>query len=91
MFKKGDISLNMIILAIIALLVLVIIAAVFTGRLAIFNLGISDCLKIKNAECEPISCDAGYVEDRTSKCIQDGKPTNEVCCLPQDYSEMTGY
>ena len=89
MFKKGDISLNMIIIAIIALLVLVIIAAVFTGRLAIFNVGVSDCFKIKGAACHDIECKAGYVEDKSSRCLTDidkKADPDKHCCIPQDYS-----
>ncbi|MFH1439781.1 MAG: hypothetical protein ABIG89_04390 [Candidatus Woesearchaeota archaeon] len=86
--KKGDISLNMIIIAIIALLVLVIIAAIFTGRLALFNIGVSDCEKVKGAVCD-FSCGDGYVEDKVSSCIDhDTKKVNKDmhCCIPQDYS-----
>lgn len=91
MFKKGDLSLNMIIIAIIALLVLVIIAAVFTGRLALFNIGISDCKKVKGAECfDGSECMEGYVQDKTSKCLTSENKVNpyQVCCLPQDFSEI---
>lgn len=89
MFKKGDLSLNMIIVAIIALLVLVIIAAIFTGRLALFNIGISDCLKVKGAQCM-FECGDGYVQDKTSKCLTEEKKVdpNQVCCIPQDFTEI---
>jgi len=94
MFKKGDLSLNMIIIAIIALLVLVIIAAVFTGRIAIFNLGISDCkTKFQNAQCL-FECGDGFVLDSTSKCIDsDSKKAdpNLHCCIPQDISQIEDY
>jgi hypothetical protein len=91
MSKKGDISLNMIIIAIIALLVLVIIAAVFTGRLALFNVGISDCKSIKNAQCL-FECGDGYVNNPTGKCLVDGKSDPGMeCCIPQDYSEIEEY
>ncbi|MBT4540285.1 hypothetical protein HOC35_02120 [Candidatus Woesearchaeota archaeon] len=91
MFKKGDISLNMIIIAIIALLVLVIIAAVFTGRLAMFNVGISDCNSIKNAQCI-FECGDGFVAHPTGKCLDDGKKVPDVkCCIPVDYSEIDEY
>jgi competence protein ComGC len=42
MLKKGDLSINIIIIAIIALLVLVVIFAIFTGRMSIFNRGLED-------------------------------------------------
>ena len=35
--KKGDLSLNLIIVAIVALIVLVVIVTIFTGKLGIFR------------------------------------------------------
>ena len=89
MNKKGDLSLNMIIIAIIALLVLVVIAAIFTGRLAVWNVGVSDCKTIKNAQCL-FECGDGYVEHSTGKCLTEDKKTdpNLHCCLQQDYTAI---
>jgi hypothetical protein len=38
--KKGDLSINIIIVAAIALIVLVVMVAVFTGRISLFGIGV---------------------------------------------------
>jgi uncharacterized protein (UPF0333 family) len=42
MSKKGDMSINVIIVAAIALVVLIVLIAIFTGKIGIFNRGASD-------------------------------------------------
>ncbi len=39
--KKGDLSLNVIIVAAIALIVLVVLVVIFTGRISVFSQGVS--------------------------------------------------
>ncbi len=80
--RKGQgISLDVIIVAAIALLVLVILAFIFTGRIALFSKGLNDCKEMKNAQCE-FECPSGYVEYPTRTCYDSsGEATDEMCCV----------
>ncbi|MBI5392581.1 hypothetical protein HZA96_01810 [Candidatus Woesearchaeota archaeon] len=50
-YKKADLSINVIIITIIAIVVLIVITYIFTGRLAIFNKKISECQAVQGAFC----------------------------------------
>lgn len=94
--KKADLSLNIIIVAIIALLVMVVLAFIFTGRMQIFSIGINDCAKIVGAQClygqgPPNECGTGYVEYPSAKCLTPDKKSADPtlhCCLPQGVEEF---
>ena len=61
MNKKGQgISINVVIIAVLALIVLVVLAVIFTGRIAIFDKGVSAAgkaelvsMKIQYGDCQP--------------------------------------
>ncbi len=79
--KAQGISLNVIIVAAIALLVLVILAFVFTGRIALFSKGISDCDEMQNTVCD-YECPTNYIQYPTRVCYDgSGEKTDEVCCV----------
>jgi len=87
--KKADLSVNVIIVTIIALIVLIILTFVFTGRLTLFNQKISDCKAIAGNECEDKSpgCnfDEGFVEEPSKVCLKQGTKeieSEKVCCMP---------
>ena len=87
MKKAQGISINVIIVTIIALLVLVILAAIFTGKLTLFNRQVNDCGTLNKATCElGDDCSSkgpGYIKHPTHICY-DGKDVDEdsVCCIP---------
>lgn len=76
MNTKGDISMNMIIMAVIALLVLAIIAFL------IFRSGgdvqeATQCVNLGNSQCLPSSCGGDFpIRNLAGSCDIDG----EVCC-----------
>ena len=76
--KAQGLSLNMVIVAAIALVVLVVIVLIFTGRLNIFAGTVGDCTAKANQQCKPgATCDASAGETKTTdKC-----PAGNVCCL----------
>ncbi len=87
MKKKADLSINIIIVTIIALVVLIVLTFVFTGRLTLFNKGLSDCAKIKDSSCTMgIKCDSGYIQHPTAVCLDSSNAVdkNNVCCFKQD-------
>ena len=82
--KKGQgLFINVIIIAAIALAVLVILFAIFTGRLGGFNKGLDTCSNLGGAcsdGCDP-STERQYTAGRTS-CESDDDPGAELCCIP---------
>lgn len=86
-FKKAQgLSLNMIIVAAIALLVLVVIYAIFTGRLGLFSSTLDNCETVAGGDCsQGSSCLPGYRQDRTKVCYDDAKQTLQgiACCVPE--------
>jgi len=80
--KAQGISLNTIIIAAIALLVLVILSVIFMGRMGIFTRNSNDCLK-QNGVCSDRVCDDGYMVHPSAVCYgSDGKPDEYmVCCV----------
>ncbi len=94
MKKKGQgISLETIIVAAIVLVVLVVLWAIFTGRLSLFSKGLDDQTKgpvcekktfgldtIATADVKPVaySCPKDY---RTEAGVFSNVKANEVCCV----------
>jgi uncharacterized membrane protein YqiK len=77
--KKGQgLSLNTIIIAAIALLVLVVLVMIFTGRMSVFTGGVSGCVNqggkcMGNTECNT----APGTKITASGCTTAG----EICCV----------
>lgn len=75
MDKKGQgLSLNTIIIAALALIVLVVIVMIFTGRIGIFSTGVQGAgdselatLKISYGTCHPSSVQESTFKDKMSK------------------------
>ena len=78
--KAQGLSMNVIIVAAIALLVLVVIVAIFSGRMGIFNRDLTDQAKnectSKGGECLD-TCGDGYVQSFGMTCEGAGK----ICCM----------
>ena len=78
--KAQGISINVIIIAAIALAVLVILFAIFTGRLGKFSKGLESCENLGGdcrSDCDPTQY-RQYQAGRTS-CSETDQP---LCCLP---------
>jgi len=80
MKKAQGISMNVIVIAALALLVLVIVALVTTGRLGIFSRGVNDC-KNQGGVCRT-SCLEGETEYSGVSCPDTDEGLAQVCCLP---------
>ena len=81
--KGQGISLNIIVVAAIALLVLVILSVVFVGRLGLFGKAAADCTQ-KGGECKAGFVCTGtngdkYVKFTDGHCDSSNGP--QVCCL----------
>ena len=89
MKKAQSISINTIIVAAIALIVLVVLIAIFTGRLGDFNIGLGQITGDTNKDCSEIN--PAYTPRTLSECqgIQGAQnirskdapgSTDMVCC-----------
>ena len=78
--KAQGISMNVIIIAAIALIVLIILVSIFSGRMGLFNRDLTE--QTKNT-CEQRggicadSCQPGYVQSFGATCPNPG----EICCI----------
>ena len=80
--KAQGMSINVIIIAVLALLVLVVLAFIFTGKIGQFTQATANCESISGNTCE-YTCSSAYVEDSTRGCFdEDNEPTGKVCCIP---------
>ena len=78
MFKrKADLSINVIIVAALALIVFVVLAAMFTGKSRIFSSGLESCTS-KQGTCET-SCDGAIVSN--TDCGKGKESGNPICCI----------
>lgn len=77
MGKKGQgLSINAIIIALIALTVLVVLIAIFTGAFGKIIPGFNDC-ENKGGKCsDPPSCDTDYSKNPAFTCEK-----SKICCF----------
>ena len=80
--KAQGISINVIIVAVIALLVLVLLSLIFTGKMAQITKAMNNCEDLEYAHCDN-PCPSGYTQDLTRKCYQGTEvDTANICCIP---------
>ena len=80
--KKGQgISINTIIIAAIALLVLVVLSVIFLGRTGIFAREVTDC-ENKGGQCFVGPCSSGLTEFRAHRCPKTSEGAFQRCCIP---------
>jgi len=82
MKKAQGISINTIIVAAVALLVLVIVSVVFMIRMGIFSQASNDCKKFQGSCDYGSSCPSGMMVHPTGVCY-DGNEVDRssVCCV----------
>jgi hypothetical protein len=81
MKKAQSISINTIIIAALALLVLVIVAFIYMGGMGKFSSNKDDCLK-NSGSCDfGRTCPSGYTQHAYARCYYNGEldPTNSCC------------
>ena len=83
--KAQSISINTIIVALLAILVLVVVIAMLTGNLKIFNRTTESCSSVGGV-CDHSTdkkCDDGYIPHPSAKKCDDEK----LCCIQLSGSE----
>ena len=85
-FRKAQgMPINVIIIAVLALIVLVVIAAIFTGRVRIFSQNLESCAA-KQGHCDS-KCGSNYAVVTNTNCPEteqdkkDNKNTKNLCCV----------
>jgi hypothetical protein len=82
MKRAQSISMNVIIIAAIALLVLVILSVIFMGRMGIWGKSVDDCVN-KGGQCNynpTTGCPAEYTHYAMWSCPSDTE-TVKYCCI----------
>ena len=86
MHKKAQgVSITVVIVAAIALIVLVVLAAIFIGRAGTFRKAVAECESLGNSRCFSIDegCQEPYSTPRPDVACYTGGELNEeeICCL----------
>lgn len=84
MKRAQSISINTIIVAAIALLVLVIISVIFMQRMGWFGRKSNDCKNFEPKGCDyGPNCPSGYIKSPDKYCYSgDEVDPNTACCIP---------
>lgn len=85
-FKKGDLSINIVIIAVIALLVLVVLSYIFVGKIGQTRRGIDSCTNA-GGTCKGLCLSNERQLDKDCDNDGDGEfnegvAIDGVCCLP---------
>lgn len=79
--RKGDISINIIIIAAIALIVLVVLIAIFSGRMGKWGVALDE---VTNKKCSDVGGEEKYSQDCEPTKVIYGQfqklPSGKVCC-----------
>jgi hypothetical protein len=80
MAKGQGISINMIIVAAVALIVLVVLSVIFLGRFGIFSAKTADC-ESQGGQCVVGACPTGYHSYNVLVCPKTGAGASQTCCI----------
>jgi hypothetical protein len=78
--RAQGISINVIVVAAIALLVLVVLAVVFLGQTGKFTQGVNDC-QSNGGSCTTGACPSGTIEYSSNKCPDTSSGARQSCCV----------
>lgn len=94
--KKADLSINMIIIAVLGLLILVVLAFVFSNKINLFGKGVSNCAGQCTSDpigqngdpsgaslCEKLAekDSKPYTYNPGGTCLSDTKTSKKACCI----------
>lgn len=85
--RRADMSINIIIVAVIALLVLIVLSYLFVGKMATFRRGVDRCEEVAGASCKAM-CESNERALTDKQCdnngngeYNEGALTDGICCL----------
>ena len=82
MTKRGELSLNVIVMATIAVLVLVVLSYIFINGAKIGNDGLLSCTS-KQGVCQVNACDKETHVTMNWQCPKQGS-TTQICCIDKE-------
>lgn len=88
MIKRGKaqgMPVNVIIIAVLALIVLFVLAALFTGRTRLFAENLESCAS-KQGQCRATICETGETTVPNTKCSQEDIGAGRKTCCIKVYS-----
>ena len=68
-------SINLVVVAVIALIILVVMLIIFTGKTKMFGKSTMSCA-VKQGTCMPAPCKEGYLTQTATDC-----ETGQSCCV----------
>ena len=77
--KSQGISINVVIIAVLALVVLVVLTFIFTGKVKIFSEGLQSCAA-KQGHCSD-KCSDNEALIANANCPEGGPKENKICCI----------
>jgi hypothetical protein len=82
--KAQGLSVRTVIIAALALIVLIVLVAIFTGRIRIFSGGARNCATQGGKYCAPLSTGCGDYETGIpgTDCIEQLNDNTALCCVP---------
>ena len=81
MAKAQGISINVIVVAAIALLVLVVLSVMFVGKIGLFAVKSTSCSE-RGGTCSVDVCPTGMTETTTMICPKTAEGADQKCCIP---------
>jgi hypothetical protein len=81
MAKAQGISINVIVVAAIALLVLVVLSVMFVGKIGLFAGKSSSCSE-QGGSCQIDQCSTGLKEYSAWTCPKTAEGADQKCCIP---------
>ena len=88
--KKAELSLQIVVVAIVSLLVLVVLIAIFTTNVGQFSGNLKDCQGTYKGVCKA-ECDSSneVSVNKPTNCnkIKIDKTKTQICCKPLDYEQ----
>lgn len=78
--KSQGMPINVIIIAALALIVLFVLAAIFTGRIKIFSESLQSCAA-KQGQCYKDKCPPNTALVINTNCPEGGPTENKLCCV----------
>ena len=83
MKRAQGISIRVIIVAVLAIVVMLVLIAIFSNKINLFSANALDC-DSKGGTCFS-TCDPNEITILGSSCNFDGEEGNDKCCIPGGY------
>lgn len=87
--KKGDMSLQVVVVAALSLLVLIVLIAIFSGQMGKFSWTVKDCQGTLGGTCKAACVSYDETTQTRTSCDKDSSTATPLCCIPIDRTKQT--